>query len=73
MVLLGIGELPQHIVQVVVDHQMLTMRTADDAIQLQATGSRLGMSKDNQFLRLIANGRMICSDWSLSMGSSTVA
>jgi hypothetical protein len=35
MVLLGIGQSAQHILQVVVDHQMMPMRTADDAVQLQ--------------------------------------
>ena len=42
----GHRQVSQHIVQVVIDHQMMTMRTADDAIQLQATGSRSGMSKE---------------------------
>ena len=43
MVLLGIGQFAQHILQVVVDHQMMPMRTADDAVQLQATRCCFGM------------------------------
>ena len=43
MVLLGIGQFAQHILQVVIDHQVMTMRTADDAVQLQTTRCCLGM------------------------------
>jgi len=32
MVLLAIGKFSQHIIQVVIDHQMMAVRTADDAI-----------------------------------------
>ena len=51
MVLLGVGQFAQHIFQVVVDHQVMPMRTADDAVQLQTT-CRLGMPQNCQLLRL---------------------
>ena len=43
MVLLGVGQFAQRILQVVVDHQMMAMRTADDTVQLQAACCCLGM------------------------------
>ena len=46
MVLLGVGQFAQHILQVVVDHQMMPMRTADDAVQLQAPRCCLGMPQE---------------------------
>ena len=46
MVLLGVGQFAQHILQVVVDHQMMPMRTADDAAQLQAARCCLGMPQE---------------------------
>ena len=45
MVLLGVGQFAQHIFQVVVNHQVMAMRTADNAVQLQATCRGAGMSQ----------------------------
>ena len=43
MVLFGVGQFAQHVLQVVVDHQMMPMRTADDAVHLQTARRSLGM------------------------------
>ena len=47
MVLLGIGQASQHVLQVVLDHQMMTMRTADHTVHLQSPRRRTGMAKEH--------------------------
>ena len=46
MVLLSISESSQHVLQVVVDHQVVTVRTADHAVHLQAARRRPRMPKE---------------------------
>ena len=46
VVLPRVGESSQHIFQVIVDHQMMTMCTADDAEHLQATSRCPGMPEE---------------------------
>jgi hypothetical protein len=43
IVLLRVGELPQHILQIILDYQMMAMRIADDADHLQPARRRTGM------------------------------
>ena len=47
MVLLGVGKPSQHILQIVLDHQMMAMRTANHAVHLQPARCRAGMAKEH--------------------------
>lgn len=46
MVLLGVGQLAQHIIQVILDHQVMPMGTADHAVYLHAAWRRIGMAEE---------------------------
>jgi hypothetical protein len=46
MILLGVGQLAQHILQVILDHQMMSMGTADHAEHLHAAWGRVRVAEE---------------------------
>lgn len=62
------SELGEDIRQVVLDEPMMSMSTADNARQLQASRCRLRMSQKGLVPPSNTNSRIVCSDRLLSIG-----